>query len=165
MKIKAFTFILLLTICSSCKYYNFTGGDTGDAKTFQVSFIQNNAPIIEPGLDRDFTIALQDLFTNQTNLQLVKSNGDLTYEGEIVEFRISPMTATANQRAAQNRLTMSVQIRFANSSKPDEDFDQRFSFFYDYGANQQLFEVKDEAFQILFERITQDIFNASLANW
>ncbi len=139
--------IFLLTgILSSCKYYNFTGGSAGNAKTFQVPFVQNNAPIIEPGLDFDFTNALQQRIENQTNLQLTTANGDLIYEGEIIEFRISPMTATADQRAAQNRLTIGVKIRFTNNLKPEDDFDQRFSFFFDYAANQQLFDVKNEAF-------------------
>jgi hypothetical protein len=55
----------------------------------------NNAPIVEPGVDRDFTLKLQDLIQNQTNLSLTNSNADLVYEGEIVDYRIEPMTATA----------------------------------------------------------------------
>ena len=67
---------------------------------------------VEPGIDRDFTIALQDLIVNQTNLELVNSNGDLVYEGEITEYRISPTTATAENTAAQNRLTIGVNCTF-----------------------------------------------------
>ena len=66
-------------LLSSCGIYNFTGGSTGDAKTFQVNFFRNEAPLVEPGLDRDFTIALQDLINNQTNLSLTDRNGDLVY--------------------------------------------------------------------------------------
>jgi hypothetical protein len=44
---------------------------------------QNNAELIEPGIDRTFTLELQDLIQNQTNLNLVKNGADLTYEGEI----------------------------------------------------------------------------------
>ncbi|WKX78557.1 LPS assembly lipoprotein LptE [Zobellia laminariae] len=102
---------------------------------------------------------------NQTTLDLASSNGDLLYEGEIVEYRISPMSATANQTAAQNRLSMAVKVRFYNKTKEDADFEQRFSFFYDYPANSQLSSVKTEALETIFERITQDIFNASLADW
>ena len=83
----------------NCGVYNFTGGSTGDAKTFQVNFFRNDAPNTEPGLDRDFTLALQDLINNQTNLSLTDRNEDLVYEGEIIEFSISPMTATVNQTA------------------------------------------------------------------
>ena len=155
---------------NGCGVYNFTGGNVGTATTFTVPTFQNydtQSPgsTFEPGLERDFTLALQDRILNQTSLDLTSSNGDLLYEGEIVEYRISPMSATAQQTAAQNRLSMAVKVRFYNKTKEDADFDQRFSFFYDYPDNVQLSAVKDEALEVIFERITQDIFNASLADW
>lgn len=162
---KAIHLLLILVAITSCKYYNFTGGSTGNAKTFQVNFFRNEAPLVEPGLDRDFTIALQDIINNQTNLSLTDRNGDLVYEGEIVEYSISPMTATAEQTAAQNRLTIGVNVRFTNNTEADKDFEKRFSFYYDYPAASQLSSVKDQAFAEIFERVTQDIFNASLADW
>jgi len=160
----------LALLLSGCGVYNFTGGDVGTAKTYQVNYFQNYATqspgsVFHPGLDRDFTLSLQDLILNQTNLDLVNSGGDLVYEGEIVEYRVQPMSATAEQRAAQNRLTMSVNVRFFNRTKEDSDWEQRFSFFYDYPASSQLSSVQDEAHQAIFERINQDIFNKSLADW
>ena len=155
----------LIISVTSCGIYSFTGADTGNAKTFQVNFFQNNAQLIEPGLDIDFTNALQDLVQNQTNLNLVTNNGDLIFEGEIAEYRIAPMTATAQNTAAQNRLTMAVNVRYFNSLDEEKDFEQRFTFFFDYPAEVQLSSVKSEAHEVLFERITQDIFNTSLANW
>ncbi|MEX0273020.1 MAG: LptE family protein [Flavobacteriaceae bacterium] len=162
--------VLVPLVFCGCGAYNFTGGNVGEAKTFEVPYFQNYATqspgsVFEPGMDRDFTLALQDRILNQTNLDLVTSGGDLVYEGEIVEYRISPMTAQANQTAAQNRLSIAVKVRFFNKTVEDKDFDQRFSFFYDYPAATQLSSVKDEAHQVIFERITQDIFNASLADW
>ena len=128
--------------------------------------MKNTADLIEPGLDRDFTLALQDIILNQTNLSLVKSNGDIVYEGEIVEYRISPTTATANNTAAQNRLTIGVNVRFYDKSDPDAEFEKRFSFYYDYpGSSQLIGSQKDTAVDEIFERITQDVFNASLAKW
>ena len=160
----------LLAFVQSCGVYNFTGGNVGTAESFQVNFFQNFAAqnpgsTFEPGLDRDFTNALQDQITNLTSLNLSSNNADLVYEGEIIEYRVSPMTATAQQRAAQNRLTMTVQVRFFNKTKEDADFDQRFSFFYDFPGTTLLSAVQSEAHDVLFERITQDIFNASLADW
>lgn len=167
---KHVNYLLLLVVVTvttiSCGAYSFTGADTGDAKTYQVNYFQNNAVLIEPGLERDFTNALADLIQNQTNLSLVSSNGDLVYEGEITEYRISPTTATANNTAAQNRLTISVNVRFYNKKKDDEDFERKFSFYYDYNGSAQLVgSTKTTAFEEIFERITQDVFNASLANW
>jgi hypothetical protein len=131
-----------------------------------LEFIQNNAELIEPGIDRTFTLTLQDLIQNQTNLNLVKNGGDLTYEGEIVDYRISPMTATADQQAAQNRLRIRINVRFTNKNKEADDFEKVFEFYYDYPADQQLTgTTKDTALKDIFERITQDIFNESLAKW
>lgn len=153
-----------------CGAYNFTGGDVGTAETFQVNYFQNYASqspgsVFDPGLDRDYTLSLQDLILNQTSLDLVSSNGDLVFEGEIVEYRVSPMTATAEQRAAQNRLTIGVNVRFYNNTKEDTNFEQRFSFFYDFPGSTQLASVRDEAHREIFERINQDIFTRSLADW
>ena len=163
-----YIFILFIVITlNSCGIYSFTGASiSSDVKSFQVNYFQNNSLLVEPGLDRDFTLALQDLLLNQTNLDLVKSNGDLVYEGEITEYRISPTTATANNTAAQNRLTMTVRVRFYNKKNEEDDFEQSFSFFYDYtGSTLLTGAAKDTAHEELFTRITQDIFNASLAKW
>ena len=155
-----------LFIFSSCSVYNFTGTGKIDAKTFQVNFFQNNAELIEPAIDRTFTLTLQDMIMNQTNLNLVKSGGDLVYEGEIVDYRISPMTATADQQASQNRLKIRVNVRFTNRNKEIDNFERTFEFFFDYPANQQLSGATlNSAIKVIFERITQDIFNESLAKW
>ncbi|WP_299363999.1 LptE family protein [Winogradskyella sp.] len=161
------TLFILCALLTACKVtYSFTGADTGNAETFQVNFFQNNADLVEPGLDIDFTNALQDLIQNQTSLNLVNSGGDLLFEGEITEYRIAPMTATAENTAAQNRLTIGVNVRYFNTLDEEKDFEQSFSFFYDFDADAQLAgAIKDEAFEVIFERLTQDIFNTSLANW
>ena len=155
----------------SCGSYSFTGASIPDGtKSFQVNFFENDAgntmgSIFEPGLDRDFTQALQNILQNQTNLELVTSNGDLVYEGEITEYRVSPMTATSDLRASQNRLSVSVNVRYFNFKNNEDDFERRFSFYFDFPAESQLINVKSEAHDVIFERITQDIFNASLAKW
>lgn len=158
----AFTFLLTNQSC-----YTF-GGVTLDSrvKTVQVDFFPNNAALIEPTLSQAFTLTLQDIFISQTNLEMIKSGGDIHFEGEIVGYRINPMTATSNQTAAQNRLTITVNVRYFNKYEEDKDFEQRFSFYYDYPGSAQLTgSVKQDALEAILERITQDIFNASVANW
>lgn len=160
--------LVLLITFSGCKVaYNFTG-TTGsiNAKTFQVNYFQNNAEVVEPGIERTFTQRLQNLIQNQTNLSITNTGGNLVYEGEITEYRVTPMTATADQRASQNRLTISVMVRFTNKNKEADNFEKRFSFYHDYGANEILSgSVLTAALEEIFERITQDIFNESLAKW
>lgn len=166
---KLFYNILFITtsiILISCGAYSFTGGNTGNAKTIQIDFFPNQAPLIEPTLSQEFTQNLRDLFTRQTNLTLANSNGDLHFSGEITDYRITPMSATANQTAAQNRLTISVNVIYENKLEEKDNFEKRFSFYYDYGAAQQLSGgVLDTALKEILERLTQDIFNASVAKW
>lgn len=163
---KILIFLFIAFSVNSCSVYNFTGTGKIDAKTFQVNYFQNNAELIEPGIDRRFTIRLQEIIQNQTNLNLTNSNGDLLYEGEIVEYRITPMQATAAQTAAQSRLTISVNVRFSNKNKEADNFEKRFSFYRDYeGTTLPTGAVLNGYIDEIFERITQDIFNESLAKW
>lgn len=164
-------FVLLLIVTSiylGCGVYSFTGADIdySTTKTFQVNNFVNNAPIVEPSVARNFTLELQDLLLNQTSLELVNTNGDLVYEGEIVQYYVAPITATSQSTAAENRLTIAINVRFFNKKQPEKDFEERFSFYFDFrGSNQLVGSQLEDALAIIFERITQDIFNKSLANW
>jgi hypothetical protein len=166
-----FISLMLLVFTFGCGIYSFTGASIpAGAKSFQVNYFENQAgsrpgSTVEPGVDRDFTLELQDLILNQTNLNLISSNGDLVYEGEIVEYSVTPMTSTANLTAAQNRLTVTVNLRYTNINNEEDDFERRFSFFYDFPAEQQLYDIKGAAHDEIFERLTQNIFNATLAKW
>ncbi|GAA4236973.1 LptE family protein [Postechiella marina] len=168
MKLYKLILVLLITTALvGCGAYSFTGASISDkTKTFQINRFENNSLLVEPGLDVDFRNALITLLENQTNLGNVNSNGDIVYEGEITEYRISPTTATSQNTAAQNRLTISVKVHFIDRNDDEAEFDQTFSFFYDYpGSTQLIGGTKDTAHEEIFERITQDIFNASLAKW
>lgn len=163
-------FVLIALACgfslASCGAYSFSGADVGAAETFQVDYFQNEALQVEPGIDRQFTLKLQDLIQSQTSLGLTNSGGDLIYAGEIVDYYIAPITATAQSTAAQNRLTIAVNVRFFNTLEPEKDFEKRFSFYYDFAGSALLTGSQlDTALDVIFTRITQDIFNASLSDW
>lgn len=163
--------LCLSLVMLGCKFYSFTGASIPEnAETVQVNLFTNDAAnsigsTFEPGLDRDFTNAMQEVLLNQTNLELTGVNGDLIYEGEIKEYRVTPTTATAQQTAAQNRLTISINVRYINTNNEEDSFEKRFSHFYDFADTTQLQTVKADAHEEIFERITQDVFNQSLAKW
>lgn len=166
MKNLALSVFLIFILTQSCGVYSFTGGSTGDAKTIQIDYFPNNATLVEPLVSQKFTNDLQDLFLRQTNLSLTSSGGDLYFEGEIVDYKIIPISATANQTAAQNRLNISIRVRFYNKLIEEDNFERTFSFYSDFDANQQLTGTAlEDALDEIFERITQDIFNASVAKW
>ncbi len=166
-KYKYFILFLLIITTQSCGIYSFTGTNLHpDVKTVQIDYFPNNAVLVEPSLSQTFTTQLQDLFLQQTNLDLVKSGGDLQFEGEITGYKINPMTATAQQTAAQNRLTININVRFFNNKLEEDNLERSFSHYFDFPANNQLVGSQlEDAFNEIIERITQDIFNASVAKW
>jgi hypothetical protein len=171
MKIKINIFLfsivtsILLSSCGGKFPYSFSGANI-EAKTIQIDYFPNNATLVEPTLSSKFTQALQDMFLRQTSLNMVKTGGELQFEGEITNYTINPTSATSIQTAALNRLTVTVKVRFFNNLNDKDNFDKTFSHYYDYGANEQLSgSTLENAYAEIFERITQDIFNESVAKW
>ena len=165
-KLKIILLLSIFLLINSCGIYNFTGSSKIDAKTFQVNRFQNIAPLVEPGIDRTFTVKLQDLIQSQTNLSITNKEGDLVYEGEIVDYTVSPTTITADIKAAQSRLTIQVNVRFINKKKEADNFERRFSHFYDFPGNElPRGAILHTALDEIYVRITQDIFNETLAKW
>ncbi|GAB1857321.1 LptE family protein [Flavobacteriaceae bacterium MHTCC 0001] len=155
--------ILLLTLGCRAKY-SVENYVTGDATNFQVNLFKNNAAVVEPGLHQNFTKTLQDVIRDHTGLVLVNSNADLLYEGEIVEYRISPTTPTTENITAMNRLIITVNVHFINKNKAE--LQKQFSSFYDYPRDQQLVgDLKATVHEEIFHRLTQEILFTSLDNW
>ncbi len=163
-KLKLLLLVFASVFLFNCSQYSFGGIDTGDAKTVQILFLQNNANLVEPSLSPLIQSKMQDFINQRTKLEQVHSNADLTYDGEISDYRINPISATAQQTAAQNRLTISVNIRFSNKLNEDDNFEKKFSFYSDFNANTQpVGDVLNNLLQQITDRIIQDIFNSSIA--
>jgi len=167
---KIVNYIFLITsslLLFSCGVYSFSGiSISPEVKTFEVRKFTNEAAIVEAGLDRRFTTELQDYILNQTNLSLVNSGGDIVYEGEIIQFYVAPNNADSQTTAAENRLTISIKVRFIDNKNSDNDLERTFSHFYDYDSSDQLTgDVAEAAYVEIFERIQQDIVTATLAKW
>ncbi len=165
--LRSFIVIFLVSILASgCGVYSFTGASIPpEAKTISVQFFPNRAQLIEPVLSPVFTDALRDQFVNQTNLEMIDRNGDLAIEGEIIEYKTSPIAIQGDQTAALNRLTIGVNVRFINRFEPDKDFEQKFVQFLDYPSESDLNAVKGDLITGITEMLTTDIFNKAVINW
>ncbi len=160
--------LLMALICllTACGVYSFTGASIPvEARTFSVSHFPNDAPLVQPTLSQRFTEALQDQFMRQTNLQLVEDTGDLHFEGSITGYSTQPTAIAGDDRAALNRLTITVRVRFLNEYDPDSEFERTFSRFFDYPSDLSLSQIEDEAIDAITEALVEDIFNQSVVNW
>ena len=159
-------FFLLLATLSGCGIYSFTGASIPpQAETVSVSHFPNDALLIQPTLSQRFTEGLQDIFLQQTNLRMVEGIGHLHLEGSITGYRTEPIAITGDDRAAMNRLTVTVRVTFINEFDPDMDFQRSFSRYYDYDSNLSLAQIEDEAIDVLTRELAEDIFNQAVVNW
>ena len=168
MRIKAKIAVLALAlawICQGCGIYSFSGASIpAEAKTVSVDYFPNHAQLVNPLLSNNLTNALRDAMTNQTTLDMVETGGDLAFEGEITDYKTTPVAITG-QTAAMNRLTITVKVRFSNRIDDTKDFEQSFSRYEDYPIDQELTSVQESLTSSIIEQLVEDIFNKALVNW
>ncbi len=159
-------YIIIGSLLAACGVYSFTGASIPpQAETISVSYFPNDAPLIQPTLSQRFTEELQDKFLRQTNLRMVEGVGHLHFEGSITGYRTEPVAITGDDRAAMNRLTISVRVVFVNEFDPDSEFQRTFSRFYDYDSNLSLAQIENEAIDAITKELAEDIFNQAVVNW
>ena len=112
------------------------------------------------------TEQMQEKFLKLTKLELVDMEGDLEITGAVTGYDVKATAVTANEQAAQNRLTVNVKISFTNRKYPEENQDDKsFSAFADFDAMQQLDAVEASLCEEIIEQLCDDMFNATVANW
>ncbi|WP_423128977.1 LptE family protein [Gaoshiqia sp. Z1-71] len=163
----AFIALTLAPAMQSCRVsYSFTGAAIApDVKTFSVYYFPNRARLVNPNLSQQLTEALQDKLTRQTSLDMLSEGGDLEFEGQITGYETRPMNIKEGDLAAQNRLTVTIKVKYTNNKNHDDDWEKSFSAYEDYDSTQSLNEVEDALMEEILVKLTDDIFNASIANW
>jgi hypothetical protein len=112
-----------------------------------------------------FNNQLKDQFANHTKLIQVKRNGDLRIDGEITRYEQRNKAVSSEGYSAQTELSMTVNVRFTNNVNHAEDFERQFSANASYETTQSLNAVQEELVTQMVKDITDQIFNATVANW
>ena len=159
--------ILLFSLgLTSCGIYSFTGTSIqADVKTITIPYVEYKALRVNPSLSNLLTEALQDKFRKLTRLEQVEMDGDLELVCEVTGYDVKATAVTANEQAAQNRLTVSVKVQFTNKKYPEDDVDKSFSAYEDFDATQSLDAVEAGLCDTIVEKLVEDIFNATVAQW
>ena len=161
-----FLVVLAVAVLTSCKFYSFSGASISpNVKTFSVDYFSNRARLVNPKLSQQFTDGLQEKMVKQTSLNQIRENGDLEFSGQITDYDMKPMNIQQGDLAAQNRLTISVKVKFVNNKKHEDDWEKSFSAYEDFSSDRSLNDAEDELCRLITEKLTDDIFNASVANW
>ena len=152
---------------TSCGIYSFSGTSIQpDVQTITINYFEYRALQVNPTLSNDLTEALRTRFRQMTSLEQVDMDGDLDNTGEVTGYNVAPSSVTADEIAAQNRLTVTVRVSFMNRKYPEDDFDgQNFSGYADYDSSQSLDAVQSTLCAEIIDKIVEDIFNATVAQW
>ncbi|MBF25361.1 MAG: hypothetical protein CMP49_02440 [Flavobacteriales bacterium] len=159
-------FILTLTVFEQCNVYSFTGTSIPkDAKTICVYYIENTASLIQPNLSNALTEALKTKCLNETQLTWKEENADISFSGKILDYKVEPIAIQNNETAAQNRLTITLEIIFINIIDESQNFKTTFSSYEDFDSDKNLYEEEESLNNIIVTNLVTDIFNAGLVNW
>lgn len=162
-----FTTILLTTSCglSKIKYSRNGASIPIEAKTYSVNYIENRAAYVEPTLSNELTEALKQKFRSETNLtEVLDGNGDLHFEGEIVQDYLRPVNIQ-DEYSAGTRLTIVVKVKYVNRFDDKFDYNSQFSAYRDMGELQDRSEVGQALVKEIIEQIVDDIYNKAVVNW
>lgn len=162
LSILSFSFIM-----HSCKVsYSFTGAAIPEnLKTFSVKPFQNNAANAPAPYGQQFSESLKDRILSQTKLSLQNNNSDIIFEGRITAYLVQPIAIQNNETAAQNRLSITVQVSYVNTKDPKKNYESSFTRFSDYDATQSLSAIESQLLEEINSQLTLDIFNKSFNDW
>lgn len=168
MKRILFSLVIALTaVLVSCTVkYSLSGASIPpDAKTFSVAYFPNNAPMVAPVLSATMTDELTQRFASRTSLMQVEEGGDFAFEGEIVGYSSTTSSVSSGDYALQNRLSITIKVKFTNAIDDKMSFNKNFSAYADYDSTKLLNEVESELIPQIVEQLVTDIFQASASNW
>jgi len=166
VKLVAALTIIIFVVTSCSVSYKFTGAIISpQVKTISIQYFQNRASLVQPGLSQRLTDALIDKCKAQTKLSFINGIGDVNFEGEISDYNTKPLTVGADAKAAMNRFTIAVKVKFTNAVEPDYSYEKTFSRYQDYDSNRNLSDVEAVLVEEIVKQLVEDIFNDAFVNW
>lgn len=159
-------FVLFSLAVSGCGIYSFSGTSIqDDVHTICIEPVENRALKVNPALANQLTEALNDKYRKMTRLEAVSEAGDLNLFVTIESYDVKATAVTAEETAAMNRLTVTAKVIFVNEKHPEDNLEQSFASYEDYSSDNSLDAVESTLCETIVEKIVEDIFNATVAQW
>ncbi|SOE23655.1 Lipopolysaccharide-assembly [Spirosomataceae bacterium TFI 002] len=160
--------LILLSVVAlqGCKIYSFTGTTLSeDLKSITIQNFSMSTAGGPQNMTLEFNEKLKEYYQRNTDLKIVPNEGDLFLAGAITSYEMTPVSTTASDRAAQNRLTIKVEVQFQNKLTPAEDFEKEFSFFQDFSQELTLTDIEPQLVPKILDQLVLNIFNDTAAQW
>lgn len=167
--LKIVVVLAIMLVTNSCSIsYKFNGAsvDYTKTKTISIAEFPNTAELVYAPLSSEFTEKLRDVYAKNTRLKLLKKGGDLQLEGEIIGYQLTPMAISADTYASQTKLTITINVRFLDTSSPEGIWEEKkYSAYQTFDSNSLLTEVQDDLLKTMIDEITDQIYNDTVAKW
>lgn len=162
-----FMLIIAMSIVACSISYKFNGAsiDYTKTKTIQINDFPIRASYVWGPMAPMFNNALKDMFANHTRLTQVKRNGNMKIEGEITQYSQRNKSVSSEGYSAQTELSITVNVRFVNNANHSLDFERQFTASQSYETTRSLNSVQEELVSQMVKDLTEQIFNATVANW
>lgn len=158
--------MLFVLLPGGCGIYSFSGTSIqSDVKTICIEPVVNKATKINPNLANQLTEALNDKYRKLTRLEQVNDDGDLYLLVTVESYEVRAAAITANEVAAMNRLTVTCKVQFVNTLHEEDNLEQSFAAYEDYDSNNSLDAVEAQLCDQIIQKLVDDIFNATVAQW
>ncbi len=148
--------------------YSFSGASIDPAiKTVSIARFNNMAAMVAPILSPTIYDMFSTKISRETRLQIVNNpdDADLTFSGEIIDYRSDPAAISSNEYAVMNRLTIVVKIRFVNNVQPKFSYDKVYSRYADYDSQVLLSDAERSLIPEIVTQIVDDAFNDAFSGW
>jgi len=158
--------LLLPLFISGCWIYSFSGTSIqDDVHTICIEPVENRAQKVNPSLAGNLYESLCEKYKKLTKLEQVQESGDLYLLVTVESYQVSAAAITADEVAAMNRLTVTCKVKFVNEKHPEDNVEQSFAAYEDYNSENSLDSVEGTLCETIIEKIVEDIFNATVAQW
>ena len=161
-----FILAVFIIFISSCSIYSFNVASipVGSSSVKITTFINNTSNSI-PNLQQIISEKLRDIFLEQTNLNLINEDADLNFIGSIENYEIKPISLKANETTSQNRLSITVKVKYTNNVSKQYDYETSFTRYSDFDGLSNLSDVEIELVELITDQLVEDIFNKAVINW
>ena len=144
-----------ITIPPEVQYYT--------VEDFKMNFSSgDNFP---PNIEITFAEAMRERIRNESNLKYSTDDPDIIFSGTIKTFRVRPAAPEEGSTTALNRLDINVEIVYEDLLDEENNWKKNYNAFEDFDSTEPLTSVQDELIEIIFNDITERVFNDTFSNW
>ena len=156
----------VLIFIVSCNIYSFNGASIPiGSSTVKITTFKNNTSNSVPNLQQTISEKLKDMFLEQTNLNLINEEAYLSFTGSIEKYEIKPISIKANETTSQNRLSITVKVKYINNISNKYNYEASFTRYSDFDGLSNVNDLEIELVELITDQLVEDIFNKAVINW